>query len=100
MKGNNRSLKNKADRWAGAVISWAGAVMSWAGALTSMKYSYLPFSTFKQQKNAKKSKVLQDKQSVTRPTDRQTDTVTYRSRCPRQKDEKNIEELCKRDKKS
>ena len=35
---------------------WAGAVMSWAGAKTSMKYSYLNFSTFKQVKNAKKAK--------------------------------------------
>ena len=35
---------------------WAGAVMSWAGAITSMKYSYLNFSTFKLLKNAKKVK--------------------------------------------
>ena len=49
--------------WAGAVLSWAGAVMSWAGTeliwvgvFTSMKYSYLNFSTFKLLNNAKKSK--------------------------------------------
>ena len=35
---------------------WAWSVMIWAGALTSMKYSYLNFSTLKQLKNAKKAK--------------------------------------------
>ena len=35
---------------------WVGAVMSWAGALTSMKYSYLNFSSFKLLNNAKKVK--------------------------------------------
>ena len=42
--------------WPGAVMSWAGAVLIWAGAVTSMKYSYLNFSTFKQLKSAKKVK--------------------------------------------
>ena len=74
----NRSEENEAVYTATPVAGgWAGAVMSWAGALTSMIYSYLHFSTFKQLKNAKKAKCDR--------TDRPTDTVTYRSRCPRQK---------------
>ena len=58
--------------WAGAVMSWAGAVMSWAGALTSMIYSYLHFSTFKQLKNAKKAKCDRTDRQTDRPTDRPT----------------------------
>ena len=59
---------------AGAVISWAGAVLIWVGA-----WSYTNFPTLKMPKNAKKAK-------CDRSTDRPTDTVTYRSRCPRQKE--------------
>ena len=60
--------------WAGAVISWAGAIMIRAGALTTMKYSYLNLSTFKQLKNAKKAKC----DRTDRQTDRQTDRLTDR----------------------
>ena len=56
--------------WAGAVMIWAGAVMIWAGACSSTN-----FPTLKTPKNAKKAK-------CDRPTDRQTVTVTYMSRCP------------------
>ena len=54
--------------WAGAVMSWEGAVMTLAGVLTSMNYTYLNFSTFKQLKNAKEAK----SHRTDRPTDRQT----------------------------
>ena len=54
--------------------SWAGAVMIWAGACSNTN-----FPTLKIPKNAKKQCVKD------RGTDRPTDTVTYRSRCPRQK---------------
>ena len=60
--------------------------MSWAGALISMTYSHLNFSSFKQLKNAKKVKC--DGSSDRRmdgQTDQPTNTVNYRSRCPRQK---------------
>ena len=66
--------------WTGAVMSWAVAVMSWAEALTSMKYSYLNFSTFKKLKPKKKVKC--DKQSA---TDRPTNMVTYMLQHTRQK---------------
>ena len=59
--------------WAGAVMILAGAVMIWAGACSNIN-----FSTLKMPKNAKKAK-------CDRRTDGQTDTVTYRSRSPRQK---------------
>ena len=58
--------------------------MIWAGALTSMKYLYLNFSTFTQLNNSKKAKGDIQKAKGDGPTDRPTDTVTYRSRCPRQ----------------
>ena len=55
-----------AGRWAGAVMCWAGAVMSWAGAVMSWAAAVMSWA------GAEKA-------------DRQTDTVSYRSRCPRQK---------------
>ena len=57
-----------AGSWAGAVMIWAGAVMIWAGACSNTN-----FPTLKMPKNAKKAK-------CDGPTDRPTDTVTYRSR--------------------
>ena len=81
------TCKNKAVYAATPVAGgWAGvgAVMIWAGALTSMKYSHLNFSTFKQLKNAKKEKC---DGPTDRRTDGPTDTVTFRSRCPRQEGE-------------
>ena len=41
--------------WAEAVMNWAGAIMIWTGELTSMKYSCLNSSTFKQLKNEKRT---------------------------------------------
>ena len=58
-------------------MSWAGAVMIWAGACSN-------FPTLKIPQNAKKKK---KKESV---TDGRTDTMTYRPRCPRQKEARNV----------
>ena len=77
--------------WAGAAMSGAGAVMICAGALTSMKYIYLNFTTFKQLKIAKKAKChrtnWQTDRLTNQPTDQQcwSNTVTYRLLCPCQK---------------
>ena len=58
---------------AGAEMNWAGAVMSWARVVNL--HSYLQIA----------KKVKWDR-PTDRPIDLPTDTVTYRSRCPRQKD--------------
>ena len=65
--------------WAGAVMFWAGVVMIWAGACSNTN-----FPTLEMPKNAKKSKC---DGPTDRRTDGPTDTATYRSRCPRQKDQ-------------
>ena len=66
--------------WAGAEMSWAGAAMSWAGALTSMKYSYSNFFTFKQLK-------MQKKPSLIELTDKPTQRLIG---FPRQKEQKEV----------
>ena len=57
----------------------------WAGVATSMKYLYLP-------SNSSKCKKKQCDRTD-RQTDRPIDTVTYRSRCLRQKEVKRKDNL-------
>ena len=61
--------------WAGAVMRWAGAVMIFGRGMLNFKLSYSKNA----QKCQKKLSVIDGR------TDERTDTLTYRSRSPRQK---------------